>query len=221
MTCLADRRCPLVILASPAGHPPRSRHSSSRSGPAARWIAPSTPPPPSKDEFAALTIASTRSVVMSALTAVSLVAMGNDPSPGRDGHSSNCVIPARSDSLLHGPFRDNLDFHDEEGIRWNEAGDTRLPIGEVRRYTKPPSTSDPHSFHTIEESRKHGYPINAQSRGQSRTFVLESRAIHPTPWLRPANRVAVAQPHPETHLVPLVSLERRTRPRRFSEKLDS
>jgi hypothetical protein len=35
-------------------------------GPAARWIAPSTPPPPSNDEFAALTIASTASVVMSA-----------------------------------------------------------------------------------------------------------------------------------------------------------
>src|SRR5262249_38050085 len=36
------------------------------SGPAARWIAPSTPPPPSSDSFAALTMASTPSVVMSA-----------------------------------------------------------------------------------------------------------------------------------------------------------
>jgi hypothetical protein len=35
------------------------------SGPAARWIAPSTPPPPASAEFAALTIASTSSVVMS------------------------------------------------------------------------------------------------------------------------------------------------------------
>jgi len=33
--------------------------------PARRWIAPSTPPPPSKLELAALTIASTARVVMS------------------------------------------------------------------------------------------------------------------------------------------------------------
>src|SRR5215470_13361098 len=40
------------------------RHSSSSSAPAARWIAPSTPPPPSRLEFAAFTIASTSSCVM-------------------------------------------------------------------------------------------------------------------------------------------------------------
>ena len=57
-----------VIRASPVGQPPIVRHSSSSSGPAARWIAPSTPPPPSSDSFAALTIASTASVVMSAVT---------------------------------------------------------------------------------------------------------------------------------------------------------
>ena len=34
--------------------------------PAARWIAPSTPPPPSSEFFAALTIASTASRVISA-----------------------------------------------------------------------------------------------------------------------------------------------------------
>src|SRR3954469_11170539 len=38
----------------------------SSSGPAARWIAPSTPPPPRSDVLAALTMASTPSVVMSA-----------------------------------------------------------------------------------------------------------------------------------------------------------
>ncbi len=38
----------------------------SSSGPAARWMAPSTPPPPSSERFAALTMASTASVVMSA-----------------------------------------------------------------------------------------------------------------------------------------------------------
>src|SRR3954467_8728423 len=35
-------------------------------GPPARWIAPSTPPPPSREEFAALTMASVVSLVMSA-----------------------------------------------------------------------------------------------------------------------------------------------------------
>src|SRR5689334_22530438 len=43
------------------------RHSATRSGPAARWIAPSTPPPPRSDVFAALTMASTPRVVMSAM----------------------------------------------------------------------------------------------------------------------------------------------------------
>ncbi len=41
------------------------RHSANNSGPAARWIAPSTPPPPSREVLAAFTIASTASVVMS------------------------------------------------------------------------------------------------------------------------------------------------------------
>src|SRR5436853_307959 len=40
-------------------------HSSSRAGPAARWIAPQTPPPASRDSFAAFTIASTPSLVIS------------------------------------------------------------------------------------------------------------------------------------------------------------
>src|SRR5208282_1732359 len=54
------------MRAWPVGQPPSVRHSASNSGPAARWIAPSTPPPPSKVRFAALTIASTANVVMSA-----------------------------------------------------------------------------------------------------------------------------------------------------------
>src|SRR5882672_7698548 len=53
------------MRASPVGQPPRVRHSASNCGPAARWIAPSTPPPPSNELFAALTIASTSSLVMS------------------------------------------------------------------------------------------------------------------------------------------------------------
>src|SRR5262249_12112519 len=43
-------------------------HSASNSGPAARWIAPSTPPPPSRVRLAAFTIASMGSVVISATT---------------------------------------------------------------------------------------------------------------------------------------------------------
>src|ERR1700742_2759423 len=66
MMNLAGSRYPRVILASPVLQPPRRRHSCTNSGPAARWIAPSTPPPPSSDEFAALTMASTARVVMSA-----------------------------------------------------------------------------------------------------------------------------------------------------------
>src|SRR5690606_38446953 len=64
-----------VGTASPTGSPSgksvarTSRHSARSAGPAAAWIAPSTPPPPRSDPFAALTIASTRSRVMSPSTA--------------------------------------------------------------------------------------------------------------------------------------------------------
>src|SRR5579864_4473108 len=66
MTCRAFSRYPRVILAAPVAQPPSVSHSASSSGPAARWIAPSTPPPPSKLRLAALTMASTASVGMSA-----------------------------------------------------------------------------------------------------------------------------------------------------------
>src|SRR3954471_8792492 len=55
------------MRASPVGHPPSVRHSSSSFGPAASWIAPSTPPPPNRLLLAALTITSTCSSVMSPL----------------------------------------------------------------------------------------------------------------------------------------------------------
>ena len=41
-------------------------HSSRMEGPPARWMAPSTPPPPRREELAALTMASVVSLVMSA-----------------------------------------------------------------------------------------------------------------------------------------------------------
>src|SRR5207245_6615497 len=66
MMCLTGLSAPApVILASPVGQPPSGRHSSSSSGPPARWIAPSTPPPPMRLELAALTMASTGSRVIS------------------------------------------------------------------------------------------------------------------------------------------------------------
>src|SRR5665647_1851712 len=75
MTQCAGRSPAPVATASPTGRPcgysvrRSSRHSASRRGPAARWMAPSTPPPPSRELLAALTIASTSSVVMSPSTA--------------------------------------------------------------------------------------------------------------------------------------------------------
>src|SRR5436190_18774373 len=67
--------CPAVVAtASPVGRPSRSdparkaRHAARISGPPARWMAPSTPPPPSSDELAAFTMASTACVVMSPRT---------------------------------------------------------------------------------------------------------------------------------------------------------
>src|SRR5829696_4474876 len=68
MTYFAGNRPAVVAFASPVLHPPSRRHSSRIAGPPALWIAPSTPPPPSSELFAALTIASTRCSVMSPST---------------------------------------------------------------------------------------------------------------------------------------------------------
>src|SRR5947208_15891595 len=64
----------VVATACPVGSPPpysptrRARHSSRIAGPPLRWIAPSTPPPPSSVEFAAFTIASASCSVISPRT---------------------------------------------------------------------------------------------------------------------------------------------------------
>src|SRR5437660_1755684 len=72
MKLAASRPAP-VTFASPGSQPPSARHCSSNSAPAARWIAPSTPPPPSSVGFAALTIASASSSrVMSPRCSVSV-----------------------------------------------------------------------------------------------------------------------------------------------------
>src|SRR5882672_567398 len=81
MTKRAGRRKPSVIRASPVGQRTPGRTSACRrqacrsSGPAARWIAPSAPPPPSICSLAAFAIASTSSLVMaprSSTTALTL-----------------------------------------------------------------------------------------------------------------------------------------------------
>ena len=56
---------PSVIFAFPVGQPPSLLHASYNSCPAARWIAPSTPPPPASSLFAAFTTASQGILVMS------------------------------------------------------------------------------------------------------------------------------------------------------------
>ena len=61
----AGNRKPGVATASPVGHRPSRAHAASSSGPAAAKIAPHTPPPRASSELAALTIASTASVVIS------------------------------------------------------------------------------------------------------------------------------------------------------------
>ena len=65
VTFTSGRAIARVTFASPGSQPPSSRHSARSRGPAARWIAPSTPPPPRSVELAAFTIASTASVVIS------------------------------------------------------------------------------------------------------------------------------------------------------------
>src|SRR5713226_5779140 len=57
------------------------RHSSRIARPPARWIAPSTPPPPMSDELAALTIASTGSRVMSPRVSSRRLAPKSRPEP--------------------------------------------------------------------------------------------------------------------------------------------
>src|SRR6266542_7004194 len=74
ITHLAGRRPAEVATAWPVGRPSGYRsdlirlHSSRISGPPLRWMAPSTPPPPISEEFAAFTMASTSCCVMSPFT---------------------------------------------------------------------------------------------------------------------------------------------------------
>src|SRR6185436_7531634 len=77
MTWRARSSPPPVTTACPAGQEPIratiARHSSRIAGPPARWMAPSTPPPPRSPGLAALTMASASWRVMSPWTRRSLV----------------------------------------------------------------------------------------------------------------------------------------------------
>src|SRR5262247_4765566 len=119
MTHFAGRRYPFVIRASPVGQPPSVRHSASSSGPAARWIAPSTPPPPSKLELAALTMASTARRVMSARAASSRARifavmldpssdLDLDPKPVQQPAHSAIIVPELLESLEFGGVRKDV-----------------------------------------------------------------------------------------------------------------
>src|SRR6266576_3303876 len=82
ITPRAGSRPAVVAFASPVGQPPRRLDSARISGPPARWIAPSTPPPPSSDSFAAFTTASTACSVKSPTTNSIATAGPYDPPRG-------------------------------------------------------------------------------------------------------------------------------------------
>src|SRR5205823_7099047 len=87
--------------------PQSLRHPSINCGPAARWIAPSTPPPPSSVVLAAFTIASTSSLVMSPRTTATLLSRAvtarDDQSTRRRRISAYNEIGRASD--LDGPAK--------------------------------------------------------------------------------------------------------------------
>src|SRR5262244_100072 len=103
MTHRAPRPPADVATAWPVGRPSgyrdsrSSRHSARIVGPPRRWIAPSTPPPPSSDELAALTMASARSAVMSPifrLIFMTLTLLGDPLRPA--SHSGSSDVPQRA-----------------------------------------------------------------------------------------------------------------------------
>src|ERR1700722_12574156 len=105
-----------VSLASPTMLAPGPRLAGNNAGPAARWIAPSTPPPPNSELFAALTMASTDSAVMSASTAVISIRFieysARKPWPlGRGGSAAPCI-----ELLLYFSYARHLPELDEEFV---------------------------------------------------------------------------------------------------------
>src|SRR5262245_27961112 len=132
MTWRAGRRPPPVSLASPVGQPPRVRHSSRMAGPPARWIAPSTPPPPSRVVLAAFTMASVGCRVMSPWTSsrhvpsIVRVRIARVISPG--GH-----LPARGRAYPGALAHDAPLFASERTLA-GSPGPTRRRVGRLTPY---------------------------------------------------------------------------------------
>src|SRR5262249_25537373 len=90
------------MRASPVGQGPSFEHARASSGPAARWMAPHTPPPGASCSLAALTIPSTASVVISTIRAES----GTAKSDGRKGEARALDFdrhPGPDDTALQHP----------------------------------------------------------------------------------------------------------------------
>src|SRR6516164_850862 len=116
-----------VAIASPGPHGAIAAPASSSRGPAARWIAPSTPPPPSRDSLAAVTIASASCAVMSpSTTSIAAMARACHPPPGsrkRDMPVADMSVPGLSQPATiteTGPVTGRLrvrEIDDDEGRR--------------------------------------------------------------------------------------------------------
>src|SRR6185436_15564618 len=87
---------------SPVLQPCSERHSFNNCGPAARWIAPSTPPPPRSELLAALTIASTAKLVISLWRALRVVTF--DETRPTTPNSQTSSVPSLT--MTHDPPTD-------------------------------------------------------------------------------------------------------------------
>src|SRR5436190_8974230 len=159
MTNRAGSANPGVALASPNAHPFRARQASSRSGPAARWIAPSTPPPPRSEVLAALTTASTCSAVMSPSATSSdgpitrRVGPVTEALQGPRGRTPECArgftAPARSSDTRIAPLAPEKPL--ARGLTTDHSNTTVVSVASFRRPTEPePRSSRVPSQHHLD-----------------------------------------------------------------------
>src|SRR5690242_18803248 len=102
-------------------------------GPPRRWMAPSTPPPPSSDEFAALTIASALRRVMSPWTRVMAVMTASASSYADFDPRRIALRPPRDNRLSddHSVDLEGLHGHGGEGRRQRLAAQIGVRVGGV------------------------------------------------------------------------------------------
>src|SRR3954451_4507306 len=129
MTHRALSRPAVVGTASPVGRPLgwvlrlSSWHAARISGPPTRWMAPSTPPPPSNEELAALTIASASTSVMSPTSSLrrgALCIAGCLESPG-SVRSLMAVASAASGRPQGWAYVDEVDDHGDDADQTEDA----------------------------------------------------------------------------------------------------